>query len=78
MLIDERAVSQSEHTGLFFEAANGMTFIGTPTMGANGDITSLTLPGGSSSLLADTMSAMPTAASFNGWAWCLTSKSGRR
>jgi C-terminal processing protease CtpA/Prc len=46
MLIDERAVSQSEHTGLFFEAANGTTFIGSPTMGANGDITTLTLPGG--------------------------------
>ncbi len=46
MLIDERAVSQSEHTGLFFEAANGTTFIGSPTMGANGDITALTLPGG--------------------------------
>ena len=46
MLIDERAVSQSEHTGLFFEAANGTTFIGSPTMGANGDVTALTLPGG--------------------------------
>jgi C-terminal processing protease CtpA/Prc len=46
MLIDERAVSQSEHTGLFFEAANGTTFIGSPTMGANGDVTTLTLPGG--------------------------------
>lgn len=45
MLIDERAVSQSEHTGLFFEAANGTTFIGSPTMGANGDVTTLTLPG---------------------------------
>ena len=31
MLIDERAISQSEHTGLFFEAANGTTFIGSPT-----------------------------------------------
>jgi C-terminal processing protease CtpA/Prc len=46
MLIDERAISQSEHTGLFFEAANGTTFIGSPTAGANGDITTLTLPGG--------------------------------
>ena len=46
MLIDERAISQSEHTGLFFEAANGTTFIGSPTMGANGDVTTLTVPGG--------------------------------
>jgi C-terminal processing protease CtpA/Prc len=45
MLIDERAISQSEHTGLFFEAANDTTFIGSPTMGANGDVTTLTLPG---------------------------------
>ena len=46
MLIDERAISQSEHTGLFFEAANGTTFIGSPSAGANGDITNLVLPGG--------------------------------
>ena len=46
MLIDERAISQSEHTGLFFEAANGTTFIGSPTTGANGDVTTLTVPGG--------------------------------
>jgi C-terminal processing protease CtpA/Prc len=46
MLIDERAISQSEHTGLFFEAANDTKFIGTPTAGANGDVTRLTLPGG--------------------------------
>jgi C-terminal processing protease CtpA/Prc len=46
MLIDDRAISQSEHTALFFEAANGTTFIGTPTAGANGDVTNFTLPGG--------------------------------
>jgi C-terminal processing protease CtpA/Prc len=46
MLIDERAISQSEHSGLFFKAANGTTFIGSPTTGANGDVTSLVLPGG--------------------------------
>jgi C-terminal processing protease CtpA/Prc len=46
MLIDERAVSQSEHTGLFFEAANGTKFIGGPTQGANGDVTNLSVPGG--------------------------------
>ena len=46
MLIDDRAISQSEHTALFFEAANGTTFIGTPTAGANGDVTNFSLPGG--------------------------------
>ncbi|MEO8564616.1 MAG: S41 family peptidase [bacterium] len=46
MLIDERTISQAEHTGLFFEAANGTKFIGSPTMGANGDVTSFVIPGG--------------------------------
>jgi C-terminal processing protease CtpA/Prc len=45
-LIDERALSQSEHTGLFLEAACATTFIGSQTAGANGDVTTLTLPGG--------------------------------
>ncbi len=46
MLIDDRAISQSEHSGLFFEAASGTTFVGTPTAGANGDVTSFFVPGG--------------------------------
>lgn len=46
MLIDDRAISQAEHTGLFFEAASGTTFVGTPTAGANGGITDFTVPGG--------------------------------
>ena len=46
MLIDDRAISQSEHTALFFEAANDTTFIGMPTAGANGDVTRFRLPGG--------------------------------
>jgi len=46
MLMDERTISQAEHTGLFFEAANGTKFIGSPTQGANGDVTGLFLPGG--------------------------------
>jgi C-terminal processing protease CtpA/Prc len=46
MLIDERAISQAEHTGLFCEAANGTKFIGSNTAGANGDITNITAPGG--------------------------------
>jgi C-terminal processing protease CtpA/Prc len=46
MLIDERAMSQSEHTGLFLRAANGTLFIGSRTAGANGEITNFSVPGG--------------------------------
>jgi C-terminal processing protease CtpA/Prc len=45
MLINENAISQAEHTCLFFEAATNVTFIGSPTNGANGDVTNLVLPG---------------------------------
>ncbi|HTA39506.1 MAG TPA: S41 family peptidase [Candidatus Acidoferrales bacterium] len=46
MLIDERAISQSEHSALFFRAAARTRFVGTPTDGANGDVTSMVVPGG--------------------------------
>jgi C-terminal processing protease CtpA/Prc len=46
MLMDERALSQAEHTGLFLRAANGTKFIGSHTGGANGEITTFSLPGG--------------------------------
>lgn len=46
MLINEKTQSQAESTGLFFEAATGVTFIGSPSAGADGDITELALPGG--------------------------------
>ncbi len=46
MLIDDRAISQAEHSGLFYEAANGTKFIGSRTAGANGDVTRFPLPGG--------------------------------
>lgn len=46
MLIDDRAISQAEHSGLFYEAASGTKFIGSPTAGANGDVTRCPLPGG--------------------------------
>lgn len=45
MLINEEAASQAEHTCLFFEAATEVTFIGTPTMGTDGNITYTVLPG---------------------------------
>jgi Peptidase family S41 len=46
MLIDDQAISQSEHTGLIFEAYSGTTFVGSPTAGANGDVSFMPLPGG--------------------------------
>ncbi|HSM16044.1 MAG TPA: S41 family peptidase, partial [Gemmatimonadales bacterium] len=46
MLIDERAISQAEHSGLFFEAANETVFIGSHTNGADGDVTNFSVPGG--------------------------------
>jgi C-terminal processing protease CtpA/Prc len=46
MLIDERAASQAEHTGLFLEAAGGTKFVGSPTAGVNGDVTNFCVPGG--------------------------------
>jgi C-terminal processing protease CtpA/Prc len=45
VLINEEAISQAEHTCLFLEAAAGATFIGSPTNGANGDVTTTVLPG---------------------------------
>jgi C-terminal processing protease CtpA/Prc len=45
LMVDGRAVSLAEHTGLLFKAANGTAIIGSQTSGANGDITSVTLPG---------------------------------
>ena len=45
VLINEDAISQAEHTCMFLEAATDVTFIGTPTAGANGDVTYMVLPG---------------------------------
>ncbi|OJJ20876.1 hypothetical protein BKI52_09855 [marine bacterium AO1-C] len=45
MLMNESTQSQAEHTGLFFKAANDTKFIGSPTAGANGDITMFKIPG---------------------------------
>ena len=46
VLINEDAISQAEHTCLFLEATAHAKFIGSPTNGANGDVTSTVLPGG--------------------------------
>ena len=46
MLIDERTIGEAEHAGLFFEAANKTAFIGSPSAGADGEVTSFVVPGG--------------------------------
>lgn len=46
MLIDERAQSFAEETGLMLKSANQTTFIGTRTAGADGNVTNLYVPGG--------------------------------
>lgn len=45
MLMNETTQSQAEHSGLFYKAANGTTFIGSQTAGANGDVTNFFIPG---------------------------------
>ncbi|MCE9669942.1 S41 family peptidase [Myxococcus stipitatus] len=44
-LIDENAISAAETVGLNLEATCGTTFVGSPTAGANGDMTNAVLPG---------------------------------
>ena len=46
VVIDARAISQAEHTGLYLAAAAHARFVGEPTMGANGDVTGFFVPGG--------------------------------
>lgn len=50
VLIDVNAISQAEHTCMFLESVAETTFIGTPTNGANGDVTNTVLPGGISAM----------------------------
>jgi hypothetical protein len=45
LLIDEHAISQSEHSALILRALAGTTFVGSPTVGANGDVTDVVMPG---------------------------------
>jgi C-terminal processing protease CtpA/Prc len=39
-------VSQAEHTGLFLKAVSDAVFVGSATAGANGEVTTMKLPGG--------------------------------
>lgn len=44
-LIDLEAISQAEHSCLIFEAYTNVTFVGSPTRGANGNVARVALPG---------------------------------
>lgn len=46
MLTDERTIGNSEHLGLWLEAANNTAFIGTPSAGAEGETSNFLIPGG--------------------------------
>ncbi|HSR50692.1 MAG TPA: S41 family peptidase [Acidobacteriota bacterium] len=47
ILINEFAISQSEHSCLLLDqAVEDVTFLGSPTQGANGDVTGFRMPGG--------------------------------
>jgi C-terminal processing protease CtpA/Prc len=46
VVIDPRAISQSEHTALYLAASAHARFVGEPTTGANGDVTGFYVPGG--------------------------------
>ncbi len=45
-LIDNEAISHAEHSCLILEAYTNVTFIGSPTRGANGNVSHVALPGG--------------------------------
>lgn len=45
VLIDCSAISQAEHTALFLEATAHPVFVGEPTNGADGDVTTFIVPG---------------------------------
>ena len=46
VLINEETVSNAEHACLLLESCTDVTFIGSPTSGANGNVTNVNLPGG--------------------------------
>jgi Peptidase family S41 len=46
LLIDEQTLSQAEYTGMMLRAAGKTVFVGTPTAGADGNVTNFIVPGG--------------------------------
>ena len=44
-LINEETISHAEHSCLYLESCTNVTFVGTATNGANGNVTNCHLPG---------------------------------
>ena len=44
--MDERSLSQAEYTAMAFRAAHGAIVVGSPTAGADGNVSFIPLPGG--------------------------------
>jgi C-terminal processing protease CtpA/Prc len=46
VLVDERTIAAGEHAALLLEAASRPMFVGSPSAGADGDVTNFVIPGG--------------------------------
>jgi len=52
VLVNESTMSQAEYTAMAFRAAPGTTVIGSTTSGADGNVSSISLPGGISTMIS--------------------------
>jgi len=52
LLVDERSQSQSEYTAMAFRAAPGAIVVGSATAGADGNVSTISLPGGFSTMIS--------------------------
>jgi C-terminal processing protease CtpA/Prc len=46
ILVDEASISQAEYTAMAFRAAGNAIVVGSTTMGADGNVSQIPLPGG--------------------------------
>jgi hypothetical protein len=52
ILADESSMSQAEYTSMAFRAAHGAIVVGSPTAGADGNVSPFALPGGLRSMIS--------------------------
>ena len=52
ILVDESSMSQAEYTSMAFRAARGAIVVGSPTAGADGNVSPFALPGGLRSMIS--------------------------
>ncbi len=52
ILADESSMSQAEYTSMAFRAAHGAIVVGSPTAGADGNVSPFALPGGLQSMIS--------------------------